>query len=324
MELTIYYDLSLRQKIEMKHVLSCIIGCAFILSSFSQNQKTSSFEKGIDSFLSSLYNYDFVAAENNLRIIQQSENRLAADLCHINYCWWRIISGDNRKAFQDDTMHRLDSIILEIQSMDDELENNELIFLATSALSYKLRIALMQEDNIQALNAIHKLAYYIEILDKRLDSYTLFRLPVAVYHYVMESVGIKYPFLKVAFIFYPKANKEKGMHLLNRNLESDNILLRTESAYFLMRYYLDVEKNYKEAAIYADKLVAEYPNNMIYQYFKLQILEMGTKAQGNRLDDYRSLLGKRIRENFSLNSTQRNHTRKLLKLPEQTCPDCDH
>jgi hypothetical protein len=72
-------------------------------------------------------------------------------------------------------------------------------------------------------------------------------------------------------MLYPEGDKEKGLAYLTEMTKSSDAFLRNESLYFLMRIYYDLEKDYRLAKKYADILVSDNPNNLIYRLFQYRV-----------------------------------------------------
>ena len=295
----------------MKHIVIAILIFLPAILCHSQNDEIIEFSSDVNNFLLSTYNFQFQEADSLLAIIKSEESKYIASLCEINQSWWYIITGNNTDYYKELALAKLDTLIYEIQSRDDEFERNELIFLASSFLTYKFRISMMAGDRVGALAAIHKMGSYIHVMINKYDEYPLFKLPVAIYHYSVEKALAQYPFLKVGLIFYPKADIETGKQFLLDNLNSDNILLRTESAYFLMRFNYDIQLNHELAALYADQLTKSFPKNLVYQYFQLLILKDEVTGRKNYQEERLHFINK-IKENKQLNQLQQTHFLNLI------------
>ncbi len=265
----------------------------------------------VSDFLQVLYAYDFTKAQDYISQLDELQLDHPLDyLMHIHYHWWMIVSGEQEPDNFNSCFNYIDSTLNYIQSLPDEFQNPEVNFMAISALSYKFRLNMMRESQVAALRCLHKIGSYSQVIVNEHDKYPYFKLPAAIYHFAVCSAAEKYPFANVCLIMFPEADKETGKQLLESNIKSEDILIRTESLYFLMRYYLELEENYSDALKYSNVLVQCFPDNLLYRFFQLRILN---KLYGRQLQESVADFNNRIRNNNKLSDKQKKHFTLILK-----------
>ena len=98
--------------------------------------------------------------------------------------------------------------------------------------------------------------------------------------------------------------------MLEKLKNSSIIFVKTEALYFLVRIYLEGEKDFDKALKNASELVAYYPNNYIYKWFFLRILQ--AKGDTNELNRCRkAFLDDLLRSEF-YTGQQKTHLKQLL------------
>jgi len=68
------------------------------------------------------------------------------------------------------------------------------------------------------------------------------------------------------------ADQEKGYALLTMGTMSENLQVQTESIYFFMKLYFEVENDPHTALKYSEKLIDKFPDNLVFRYNQLLIL----------------------------------------------------
>ena len=132
---------------------------------------------------------------------------------------------------------------------------------------------------------------------------------MAMYNYFMGKAKSDYWFAFPLLSTYPKADKWKGIEMLKICSFSKDKLVQTEADYFLMKIFLEAEKNTMLAMPYAQALTEQYPNNIIFQYYYFEIL----LSKG----DVKLILEQLVRfntcyENPELNTNQITHFQNLI------------
>jgi len=83
------------------------------------------------------------------------------------------------------------------------------------------------------------------------------------------------------------------------------LLVKTESRYFLMKIYFESEKKINQSKYWNNKLISEFPENMLFNYYKFKILiEEGNNTEAEV--QFRHLL-QIANNNSQLTESQKNH-----------------
>jgi tetratricopeptide (TPR) repeat protein len=165
------------------------------------------------------------------------------------------------------------------------------------------------------VNLSHTLDY-LKIALNRAYEYDKFMMVSGLYNYFAAATLIKYPVFTPFFALAPKCDRDLGFQLLSQCSRMDNILIKNESLYYLMKINYQLEEDFDRALQIADQLISRYPNNLIYHFHRFMIL-IEADRRPLALAQYAKLMEVSIKAP-GLNSLQRNHLvdtakKRLLK-----------
>jgi len=263
------------------------------------------------SFFSSIYNYNFADAKTKADNYS-SINLVEKDLINANYYWWLIISGENSEQNQAKCNTYLNNVLDKLSLIKTtNLTENE-VFSYIYIYSYKARLEIFNNKNIKALMHLYNAIDYIQIA---LDNYSKndrYKLIAGLYNYFVAYVIEKYPIFYPYFFLMPKGDKMLGIKLLEQCSGSSDILVKTESLYFLMKINLEFENNYSLANNYCAKLTNLYHNNLIYNYYYFKsFIQLNEKE--NALGQFVSLQ-EIASVNNQLSKNQKKHLVEVAKF----------
>ncbi|MFC2097930.1 hypothetical protein ACFLSI_06320, partial [Bacteroidota bacterium] len=193
---------------------------------------------------------------------------------------------------------------------NESIINDKLLLGNTIYLNAAMaRLEIFEKNYMNALIYLDKCSRFIKKSFHETDERFVFS--TGLYQYYIAFALKKYPFLYPVLILYPKGNKEEGLRLLNQGVYSQQMLVRTESRYFLMKIYLESESNIRQSKYWASKLISEFPENMLFNYYYFLILIEEDKIDEAR--NYLNKLEKKANNNQQLNKSQREHFIKIAR-----------
>ncbi len=133
----------------------------------------------------------------------------------------------------------------------------------------------------------------------------MFNLTSGLYNYFVTRSQKDYPYLIPYLIFYPKGNMETGIKQLMAAYKSKNTILKTEAGYFLMKIYLEQEKDYTKAEFFARDLLNRYPDNLIFRYYFFKSLLVQNKIDQAINESIK--INSLAKENIELTPAQQEH-----------------
>ena len=203
------------------------------------------------SILDNIYNYNFAKASRQISSLESSDIFSARTL-QLEIEWWKAVSGDDKEKF---------SAFLDDLGKYEKQEHTSLSELIST--TYRVRYNACMGRQIVIPFLLVKIRFLVEasaneVKEKRLSGeYELFV-------FYKSFLDLMFNRLIKEKILPNPARDE----LLTRNMEnmivSGSSQSKTIGRYFLMKYYLDIDKNRPKALVYLTDLHNEYPNNLIF------------------------------------------------------------
>ncbi len=291
-------------------IVTHILLVAGLLAGFNQpgsSQTTISVEPPeVVAVFEAMYRYNLPEAEQKFKKLYSTKiDPNLIDLTHANLMWWWLISGDDSRDYENQMTVVLNRIIGRLgQKSAAEMRPDE-VFTMIHAYAYLTRVDIYLDRYFAGVvNLRHTLSYLKVALNNsdRIDKYMLVS---GLYNYFAAVTVSKYPVFLPFFSFAPASDRQKGFTLLNKCTKMDNLVIRNESLYYLMKINYQLEDNYKRSLEIADELLKSYPNNLIYHFHRFSILIEAGKKEEARLA-YNEL--SRISSTApGLNALQRKH-----------------
>jgi len=251
-----------------------------------------------------IYNFEFIKADNVLQELKKNYSFSPwTYLYAANFYWWKIISGENTTT----NVELFYSSLNTARNKIGNLNTNENQFLKIVIYSLMSRYDVMNGKYIQAVVELKKnLSIIKNTLNKESQFYG-FYLTSGLYLYLTDVVYSNYYYLRPFMLFIPSGDKAKGLQFLTK--KHNDPILDTESEYFLMKIYDEVECRNEISMQYSSGLVKKYPMNFIFREQQLKSL---IKLRNNPLSkDEVSFYKKQILSNKQLSKSQ---TQYLLNL----------
>ncbi|MFO7998418.1 MAG: hypothetical protein R6U86_05480 [Bacteroidales bacterium] len=241
-------------------------------------------ERIAEEVILALYHFDFSRAERlSSGLMRDHPGRYISHISRVYYYWWMMISwprpAEIEKMYKESILRALP---LAREAMADNATHRDTFFYI-NLYAMLARIDLQQGAWVQGMRTLSRCAVQVEHTMGKEGDFEGFYLTSGLYNFITVQAVSQYPFLRLYSLFYPEGNRELGLTQLKMAFQSDSPIWKTEAGYFLMRIFLEQEKDALSARPYADWLITAYPTNLIFQYYHLQVLlALGdqTAAQG--------------------------------------------
>lgn len=269
-----------------------------------------------------MYRYNLPAAEQKLKkLYATSTDPTWIDLAHVNLLWWWLISGDDSRDYDHLMTVVLNRVINRFKLRPIDSLTSEDVFTMIHCYAYLTRVDIYLERYFKGIVNLRHTLDFLKIALNHADSYDKYMMVSGLYNYFAAATMTKYPVFIPFFALAPKSDKKLGYQFLSRCAMMDNILIKNESLYYLMKINYQLEEDYHDAMRIADELISRYPNNLIYHFHRFMILiEADRRPQA--LVQYSKLMEVSIKAP-GLNALQRNHlvdTAKKRLLKEKINP----
>jgi len=182
------------------------------------------------------------------------------------FCWWKIISGEDNQTYRIQLREASNSAIDKLEASNDSLSYADRYCLISS-YGYKARVEILDGNYLKGINLLNKTIGRLKTTFGKEDQYEGFYLTSGFYNYYIEQAKDCNPILSPYLILYPNGEKEKGIRQLKTGLQSSQKWLRNESAYFLLKIYLEEEKDFDQAIVYGQQATKEFSGNLLYHYY---------------------------------------------------------
>lgn len=250
--------------------LSCIAVVFFLVLTLSgQSTNYTPIYKELNVVYTLIYEFKLQDAKKTLQEIEKKyPNNSLVELTWVNLYWWDILAGDdnetNRKEYQSHIDKGLKAY--DLKKFDDYTSEDQFIFMNLYAFR-----ARMEHYNKNYFKVAGMASQYIDLIERTEGKEKVFEpfyLTNGIYKYYIEASKKHYPYLYPYLIFLPNGNEVEGIKLLNEGTRTSFNLIQTECNYFLVKLYIEMEKDASKALYYIDILLKKYPNNIFYYYLK--------------------------------------------------------
>lgn len=193
-----------------------------------------------------------------------------------------LTPSDNSSKHFIDLMD--ECIDLSVELREDSLTYTEGVFFDLFGRAFK---AMFWADNGKTGKLIPDLGNMYRYTKKGFElqeEFVEFYFSTGLYNYYIEAYPEAHPGVKPLVAFMHKGDRELGLKELHHAI-SNTVFLKVEAILFMSLIQLNYEKDLNSAAIYAERLVEDYPGNILYQGHLINIL-----LHQHRYDFVRSLL----------------------------------
>ncbi len=259
-----------------------------------------------------IYNFEFVKADSLIGVMRKKyAMQPMTYLLSANYFWWMIISGEdnavNRLRFRQD----LDLANTILKSQPSDSLSNEELFILINTYSFKSRLELKQKNYLKGMYYVNDCIRYLKTSFGKEDEYEPFLFTSGIYNYFCDFGMQNYPVLYPSLLFLPEGDMKLGLKQLEKVSKSKEMLLSNEGTYFLLKIYLEMEKEPSKAVDYAEVLVNRHPNNIVYQYLLFKALISGDNYP--QASKQLEAVNRAALTNPKLTPSQKEHFLKMAK-----------
>ena len=232
----------------------------------------------LDSVVAYIYNFDFEQARKLTSRSKSPEEFKLLPLAYSHY--WEFISGNEPQKNL-----KICTNFLQENRFEETNDTLEMVY-HTSVNLLLLRVQIARENLVAPIFLMGDIGVFFKTTKPNPKS-DFNMLYWGLLHYYLtlfrETSFAVRPFVSD----WPSTNKKAGLSILEKLTTSPSVFVRTEAEYFLMRIYLESEKDFTKARCKALSLMKRFPYNATYKHFYLKILA----AQNNN-----TLLSKSRRE----------------------------
>jgi len=224
----------------------------------------------------------------------------------IDYYWWMIIAGEKSSEMKKKLIYQME---VTKQEFTDAKNDLALVFV----LSYELRVNLYYNKIFSAILSLNKINRRLYSYQKVQGSFNneYFLLLKSLVGYMIAYINDKYPFYYTLLIHQMCIDKKYSIYQLKRLTRSKNIIVSTESNYFLMKIFFDNEHDFQSAEKYARTLAIYYPGNFIFSYYYVRILIENQNIYQAQVEKKRTL--EYATNNCKLSETQKKYCKSLFQ-----------
>jgi hypothetical protein len=269
-------------------------------------------DNDVKTALIAIYDFRFHDADSLLNHMETNyRGSYLPHLVRAGFYWWLIISEDDSSVNKERYIASLSKAEISINTV---FQNNSYyykdIFHLINLYALKARLDLLNGNYLKALRHMKNCVDFIDISLGKEKAYPDFNLTSGLYNYLSDYGTRKYPFLVFYSLMYPRGNMLKGLEQLKVATQNDDEVIRTEAHYFLMKIYIELEKNSEEALYQASYLTEKHPGNLIFLYHYYQLLQLQGKAE--MASEVKSDYKYQLKFNTHLSSRQKQYLIGLL------------
>lgn len=218
----------------------------------AEEVKGEAFERKIVKSYKSLYNFHFNTSRQILDSLQTNmKSNVDVMVLNINYKWWKIISNDtqnNRRNF----LTSLDSLKRKRNVFTGEKRK----ILSIYYYIFYCRYHLMNNNYLKVLLRYGK-------FDRLIKN---FKCQETNYQEKITLIRNFYLYLKHKYMSFNAGKKQRYLKEIKKLADSENIIVKTETNYLLMKIYSEIEKLPDKAKTHEEFLNKKYPNNPFFEH----------------------------------------------------------
>ena len=222
-----------------------------IILSFLCNTILYSTPADTTSIIYNIYNYDFLKASEQLSGLSE-KNTIISKTLNLEIKWWMAMDGVNKDQFSE---------FLTTLNKFEKSGRNDLTEIISSTYRMRYYACINKNYMIPLLFIkIKKQIGKVDIAELENSSHEEFELYI-LYKSFLTLMQNSF-FINKLFSDSQRIKKLTGdiEEIIRNGSEPD----RTIGSYFLMKYYLDVEKDKPKASGYLSELHKQYPKNKIF------------------------------------------------------------
>jgi len=212
-----------------------------------------------------IYNFNFKQAKKVLNYTgNHFPNTSWTYVLGANYYWWKYQTGENTTYVKEQFYYNLKKASECLKGT----ETHESKFLVALITAFKARINVREGKYIASMTDFMKHVSIISSTMGQEKDFKAFYLTSGLYHYLTAAAYRDYVVLRPFLMLIPQGEMNRGIYYLA--IKKDDLVLDTESKYFLMKIFADVEHNAEKAEKFGKYLSKQYPSNWVFRdyYYK--------------------------------------------------------
>ena len=262
----------------------------------------------IEKFYQDLYNYRFLSADSVIKNLKtQGASSQITGILDISLTWWEIISGKTSPGKTDSLFNAIDheTTLIENSPRNSAYSQDEILQLIL-LYSYKSRLHNLENNRLAGFNAFKQsFRYFEKLLPCDFGNCDMYNFIAGMYYALGGHLEQQFsPFFLLGLDRH-YADTAKGYSLLRLSAASQNQQIRTESIYFLMKLYYEVQERPELAESYSQQLINQFPDNLVFRFNHILLLHDQGKMEAAE-SHYQKLLTS-SQKNQQLTVRQKQH-----------------
>ena len=220
-------------------------------------------EAGLDA----LYGMQYARADSIFAVIEtRYPDHPIAPFLQSLVTWWKILPSltVHDTSYDRDFLRQMDRVIRRSDRLlRSDRHSFDGHFFKGAAHGFRGRLHSDRESWLRAAQDGRAALDHVFAVAEEDTSWADAVFGVGVYDYFAAAIPEKYPIVRPLMIFFPDANKERGLQRLQRVVDEGRFI-RTEAAWFLLQIYLVFDPNYDRSRHYVQWLRHHHPDNALF------------------------------------------------------------
>jgi hypothetical protein len=236
------------------------------------NAQDAKYDSLVHSGIKQIYDIKFDSAQTTFReLIADYPDHPAGRFFLAMIDWWKILLDPDDESHDDEFFQKLEDVIYQCdQILDKNPDDVDALFFKGGSIGFRGRLRSLRESWLKAADDGREALPIVEQASN-LDSANVdVQLGFGIYDYYASVIPDEYPLLKPLMIFFPSADKQKGIKELQNTAERGKYA-KYEARYFLMTLYYTYENNPYKSYEYAKMLNDEFPDNPVFERWRGRI-----------------------------------------------------
>lgn len=249
-----------------KFLLGVFLVLSFSLSNYAQLKEN---EENIVNGLNLIYNFKWDEGGNIFgQIIKKyPESPVGYHFMSVIYLW-HYLSNKDQQTYNNFLAYS-DSALERAQKKADAAENEENLYLLGSCYNYRAVVFAFKGNYLDAAYASKKAETFLsKVVTQNKNNYDAY-FGLGLYNFAISQIPSGFSWvLKIAGI---NGSRQSGYNYLKIASEK-GLFSRTESIYFFSQILMNDDFDFTASVGYMNKLVEQYPDNIIFRYAKAVLL----------------------------------------------------
>lgn len=256
-------------------LITLILTCSYWIPAYSQVSyldRPDLLEK-VEICLENTYGFSFDEARSmQYELSASTPGHPAPDFLEALIVYWENFPLTPDKEASSRFVDLMDrSISLSKELQERERTYTEGIFFDLFGRAFKAMFWADNGKSAKVLPDLGSMYRYTKLGFNLKDEFVEFYFSTGLYNYYIEAYPEAHPAYKPLLSFMHKGDRKLGLQQLNYAI-NHAVFLKVEALLFMSLIQLNYEKDLNTAAIYAERLIRDYPGNIYYQGHLINIL----------------------------------------------------